>query len=136
MLQRIQSVWLLLASACAFFSLKTTFYIGTNQDLIPSYELRGTENFITTLLTMAIGLLAFICIFLYKNRMLQVNLCVVGIFLTLGLLGLYFYYIQSYNGGTIGIAALLQGAILLFFILALRGINRDNMIIKESNRLR
>lgn len=136
MLQRIQSVWLLLASACAFFSLKTTFYIGTNQDLIPSYELKGTENIITILITMAIGLLAFICIFLYKNRTLQTNLCVVGIFLTAALLGLYFYYIQSYNGGTIGIAALLQGAILLFFFLALRGIRRDNLIIKESNRLR
>lgn len=136
MLQRMQSVWLLLAGACAFLSLKTTFYIGTNQDLIPSYKLKGTENVFTMALTIAIGLIAFICIFLYKNRGLQIKLCVLGIFLTAGLIGLYYFYIKSYNGGTYGIASLLQGAIVLFFFLAARGISRDNKIIKESNRLR
>ncbi len=136
MLQRIQSIWLLLASACATLSLFATFYAGTNKDLIPSYELKGTEDVFTIALTVAIALVAFLSIFLYKNRSLQLKLCVVGILLTAGLIGLYYYYIQSYNGGTIGIAALLQAAIVMFFFLAARGISRDSKIIKESNRLR
>ena len=74
MLQRIQSVWLLLASAAATLSLFATFYIGTNKDLIPSYELKGMENIFTIALTLAIALVAFIAIFLFKNRSLQLRL--------------------------------------------------------------
>lgn len=136
MLQRIQSVWLLLASAASTLSLFATFYAGTNKDLIPSYELKGNENLFTTALTLAIAIVAFVAIFLYKNRSLQLKLCVVGILLTAGLIALYYYYIQSYNGGTYGIAALLQAAIVFFFFLAAKGISRDSKIIKESNRLR
>ncbi len=136
MIQRVQTIWLLLAAAAAFFSLKATFYVGTNKDLIPSYELRGDENVFTIALTTAIGVLALITIFLYKNRSMQLKLCVLGILLTAGLIGLYYYYVQSFQGGAYAVTALLQGANVLFFFLAARGISRDNKIIKESSRLR
>ncbi len=136
MLQRVQSIWLLLAAVCAFISLKATFYIGTNAELIPSYELKGTENVFTIALTVAVGIIALVAIFLYSNRSLQIKLCVLGILLEAALIGLYYYYIRSFSGGTYAITALLHGAIVLFFFMAARGISRDNKIIRESNRLR
>lgn len=136
MLQRMQSIWLLLAGICAFASLKLPFYVGTNADLIPSYQLSGTENLFTMALTIAIGVLALISIFLYKNRTVQLRLAILGILLEAILIFLYYTYTQKFNGGTYALTALLQACTVLFFFLAAKGINADNKIIKESNRLR
>jgi len=136
MLQRIQSLWLLLASACAFISLKMPYYSGTNKEGIPSYKLMSTENFYLMLLTIAIAVLALITIFLYKNRTLQLRLCILGILLEAVLIFLYYREIKTYLDGTYSLTALLHGCIVLFFFLAARGISNDDKIIKDSNRLR
>jgi hypothetical protein len=138
MIQRIQSVWLLLASACAFISLKVPFYSGTNAVNVPSYRLLGTENFLLMLITIAIGIIALFNIFLYSNRKLQIRLCILGILLE-GLL-IYLYYMETTKfiagTGTFSLTAILQLLIIIFFSLAIRGMSNDNKIIRESNRLR
>lgn len=138
MIQRIQTLWLLLASACAFITLKVPFYSGTNAVNVPSYRLMGTENFLLMLLTIAIGIIALFTIFLYSNRTLQMRLCLLGILLEGLLIFLYYKETTTFiaGTGTFSLTAVLQVLILIFFILAIRGINRDNKIIKESNRLR
>ena len=136
MLQRIQTIWLLLASASAFLSLKLPYYTGTSKTGIPGYNLLGTENFGVMLLTIAIGVLALITIFLYKNRKLQLRLCILGILLEALLIFLYYNEIKNYFEGTYSLTALLQGCIALFFFLAAKSINADEKIIKDSNRLR
>jgi hypothetical protein len=136
MLQRIQSVWLFLAAVAAFASLKLPYYSGTNKLGVPGYNLEGTENFPIMLLTIAVGVLALITIFLYSNRKLQLRLCILGILLEALLIFLYYNEIKHYMGGTYSLTALLQGLVVLFFFLAARGISNDNKIIRESNRLR
>jgi hypothetical protein len=136
MLQRIQTIWLLLAAACAFLGLQFPFYVGTNKEGIPSYILKGTENLSLIVVTAAVGILALVAIFLYKNRKLQLRLCVVGIVLEALLLFLYYSELKEFIGGTYALPALLQAGTLLFFFLAARGISNDDKIIKESNRLR
>ncbi len=136
MLQRIQSIWLLLAAAAAFLSLKLPFYSGTNPEGIPGYELLGTENFYLLLLTVAIGVIALICIFLYTNRSLQFRLTVLALILEAGLIALYILEVRKYMGGTYALTAILHAFVLLFLILAAKGIKNDDRIVKESNRLR
>ncbi len=136
MLQRIQTIWLLLAGLFAFAGLKFPYYVGTNKDLIPSYEVLGTENIGTMALSIAVGIIAIVTIFLYKNRGLQLRMCILGMALQAGLIGLYYYIVKDFAEGTYALTALLQGCIVFFFFLAARGISRDNKIIKESNRLR
>ena len=138
MIQRIQTLWLFLASACAFISLKVPFFSGTNAAGVTSYKLMGTENFMLMLLTIAIGVLALITMFLYSNRTLQLRLAALGLLLE-GLL-LYLYYRETTQyvagTGTCALTSILQVLVLLFFFLAIRGISRDNKIIRDSNRLR
>ncbi len=138
MIQRIQSVWLLLASASAFLSLKFPFYVGTNKDNIASYKLLGTENFYLMLLTIAIGVLALINIFLFSNRKLQIRLSVLGIMLELFLI--FLYYRETLNflplTGTYALSSLLHSCVVFFFYFAIRGISKDAKIIRDSNRLR
>ncbi len=138
MIQRVQSIWLLLASACAFISLKMPFYSGTNSANISPYRLLGTENFPLMLLTISVGVIALISIFLYSNRKLQMRLCLLDLVLE-GLL-IFLYYKETTKfiagTGTYSLTAALQILVVIFLFLAMRGISHDNKIIKESNRLR
>ncbi|MBS1754288.1 MAG: DUF4293 domain-containing protein [Ferruginibacter sp.] len=138
MIQRIQSLWLLLAAACAFASFKFPYYSGTNAKGITAYELNATENFLLMLTTTAIGVLALFTIFLFKNRTLQLRLCVLGIVLEALLIYLYYRQVQLFvpGQGTYSLTAILHSIIVLAFVLAARGINKDSKIVKDSDRLR
>lgn len=136
MLQRIQSIWLLLAAACAFLSFQFPFYTGVNKDLIPSSILDGKTTIPVILVTAAVGITSLICIFLYKNRKLQLRLTVLCIALEALLIFLYYTQVKTFTGGTYALTALLQGCIVFFLFLAARGINHDEKIIRDSNRLR
>lgn len=137
MLQRIQSIWLLLASGCAVLSLKFPFYSGTNKEGIPSYDLLPDNNHFTLMLvTIIIALISMISIFLYKNRSTQIRFVILAMLLEVALLILYFRVVSTFLSGTYALSSLLQAAVLVFLFLAIRGINHDNKIIKESNRLR
>ena len=136
MIQRIQSLWLLLASACAFAAFKLPYYSGTNAKGITSYELNGTENFLLILTTVLVGGLALLTIFLFKNRTLQQRLCVLGIVLEALLIGLYYREVRSFTQGTYSLTAILHSIIVIAFFLAARGISKDEKLIKDSERLR
>lgn len=139
MIQRIQTIWLLLATVCAFLSLRLAFYSGSFTEGLNAAlfkELNGTSTIPLTIATVAVGLLALINIFLFKNRTIQLRLCIAGILLEALVIFLYYTEIKKFTTGNLSIASLLQALIVLFFFLAGRGISSDQKIIKESSRLR
>lgn len=136
MIQRIQSLWLLLAATCAFAGFKFPYYSGTNAKGLSPYELNATENILLMLTTVIVGGLAFLTIFLFKNRTLQLRLCVLGIFLEALLIFLYFREVQTFTKGTYALTAILHSVIAIAFFLAARAINKDEKMIKDSDRLR
>ena len=136
MIQRIQSVWLLLAGVCAFLSFKLPFYSGTNAKAAASYELNALENTLLTTVTILVGLLATAIILLYKKRGLQLRLCVLGILLEAILIFLYYREISTFTEGTYSLWAMLHSLIVLFFFLAAKAINKDEKLVKNSDRLR
>lgn len=136
MIQRIQSLWLLLASACAFAGYKFPYYSGTNQKGIAGYQLNATENFLLIAVTGIIGALALLLIFLFKNRTLQLRLCLLGIVLEALLIFLYYREVKTFSTGTLSLTSILQSVIIIAFFLAARAINKDEKMVKESDRLR
>ena len=138
MIQRIQSIWLLLAAVCAFLTLKFSYYSGTDLTGAPYQQLTAVTGGLPILgTTIVIGTLAFINIFLYKNRVLQLRLCALGIVLEAMLIFLYYRQLSAtFSQGTYSLTAILHSLIILFLALAARGINKDEKLIKESNRLR
>ena len=137
MIQRIQTIWLLLAAVCVFLTLKFSTYFGTNKDLIPSSFLNGLDTLPLIFTTVATGMVALVSIFLYKNRKLQFRFALLGILLQFVLMFFYYNEIQTYVGkGNFSISAVLHAGVLLFLILAMQGIKSDDKLIKDSNRLR
>ncbi len=135
MIQRIQTIWLLLAAAASFATLKLSFYSGTKDNNLFT-ELTGSSHFLLLILSVAIGLLAVVNIFLFKNRKLQMRLTWLGIVLQLIVLAVYFQQIKTFVQGNYTLTSALSFVIPIFFILAWMGIRKDEKLIKSMDRLR
>ena len=138
MIQRIQTIWLLLASACAFLTLKFSFYSGNkiidNQKQF--IHLTANENMLLTILSVAVGIAALILIFLYKDRKMQLRLTIVTMLLSILNTWLYFSAIKNYVEGYYDITAFIVFLVPIFLLFAAREIYKDERLVKSMNRLR
>ncbi len=133
MIQRIQSIWLLLASVAAFMVLRFPFYYTPTPN---SLEITGSSS-TGTLITLAFSAcLSAISIFLYGNRMLQVKVTIVNFLLTL-LIGFLVYKVIVANpGGGFTLFSIALFAMPLLQILAIVKIYKDEQLVKSADRLR
>ncbi|MFN2456862.1 MAG: DUF4293 domain-containing protein [Chitinophagaceae bacterium] len=138
MLQRLQSVWLFLATIFNAVTFRFPFYSGDwMKDSTPYViDLNALTTTWLTILTVLTAALAFITIFLFDNRKLQLKLCYLGIFITAVLITMYFLEIGNFYTGTVAIWAVFYFAILCCFILAARGVWKDEKLVKSMDRLR
>ena len=147
MIQRVQTIWMILAAIAVFLSIKFAFYSGTLtiQDGVNaattiatdgSYQVvTATGNFLILILTSALGTGIIINIFLFKHRSIQIRI-IAAILMECLIVFLYFRQTQKFSQGNFNIWAILHILIIVFLILAARGIYKDSKLIKESNRLR
>ena len=136
MIQRVQSVWLLVASIVAFLTLKLSFYSGTYLPDNLYHQLNGTENLKVMIPTIGLGVLTLVTIFMFKNRVTQLWFSLAAIVLDLVIIFLYYQTVKDFTRGDYAITAALHVIIILVLALAMRGINKDEKLIKESNRFR
>lgn len=136
MIQRVQSVWLLVASIVAFLTLKLSFYSGTYLPDNLYHQLNGTENLKVMIPTIGLGVLTLVTIFMFKNRVTQLWFSLAAIVLDLVIIFLYYQTVKDFTRGDYAITAALHVIIILALALAMRGINKDEKLIKESNRFR
>ena len=139
MIQRQQSLWLLLSAICAFFSFKFPFYNGTKlQDnvVIPAEVYAGSTFFLVVLTAISL-ILAVVTIFLFKDRKLQLRLCFAGIIISAITLIFYFTEIKTLQqGGSFTLWCLFAFAVVIGFIMAARGIWKDKKLVKSLDKLR
>ena len=133
MIQRIQTIWLLLASAAAFSVLLYHFYY-TPTPL--ALEINGSAGY-STLISLAFSAcLSFITIFLYGNRMLQLKVVLINFLLSV-LIGYFVYKIVVANpGGGFTLPSIALFVIPVLQIMAIVNIYKDEMKVKSADRLR
>lgn len=144
MIQRVQSIWLLLAAAAAFFTLNFSFYSGNFIDpkVTPAAKtfvrVTAQSNVFLLILTVGVGIAAIIAIFLYKDRKQQLRVVLAAIVASLINIVLYFLQVGKFvpGEGAYEIWAVLIFIVPIFLILAARGIYRDQKLIKSLDRLR
>jgi peptidoglycan/LPS O-acetylase OafA/YrhL len=141
MIQRIQSIWLLLAGAAGLLTYKLPLWRGTLQDGSVR-EYLGPENLLIFALIVATSLLAFVTIFLFKNRRQQKGLALIGALLSIAIIALEVYLVDEFKKGlslasnTWQIGALMPLLMMVFFFLARAGIVKDEKLVKSLDRLR
>jgi len=135
MLQRIQTVWLLAASACGLLSLKASFFIGSISTEAAS-NFTGMNDLLIMILTIVAATVAFIAIFLYMTRPIQLKMILAAFILNITVLVLYFLAFKKYTTGGIALGSMASFAIPVFLILAGSGIYKDDKLVKSLDRLR
>lgn len=155
MIQRIQTIYLLLATVLMSLTLflpLATIINGANEVVVKAFVVDGLDGVITTLplylgllLSLTTALLLSI-IFFFKKRMLQIRLCVSAIVLLVGsaaFIGLYcyrLYDILSATGAeqifTLGFASLMPIVAIIPMVLAIRGIAKDEALVRSLDRIR
>ncbi len=136
MIQRVQTIWMILAAIAAFLTLKFLFYSGTLIADNLYHPLLATDNFLILILTSALGTGIIINIFLFKNRKIQMRIIMIAILLECLIIFLYIKQTNNYSTGNYSLWSVLHILIFIFLILAAKGIYKDSKLIKESNRLR
>ncbi|MBS1600963.1 MAG: DUF4293 domain-containing protein [Bacteroidetes bacterium] len=141
MLQRMQSIWMLLAAICGILTMKYSFFsgnkLGDNQAKLFEF-LTATSSILILILTIALVSGILIDIFLYKNRKLQLRIAILAIVVSVVNIFLYYKQTQKFVPGesNYDLTAILSLAIPIFLILAARGIYRDQKLVKSLDRLR
>jgi len=143
MIQRIQTIWLLIATITVFLTLQFSFYSGTlisnnNLHLADNsfHSLTAKDNFLLTVLTSALGAALLINIFLFRYRSVQLKICIIAIIVEGLIIFLYTQELKQFSQGTLDIWAIFHLITLIALILAARGTYKDMRLIKDSNRLR
>ena len=136
MIQRIQTLWLVLAAAVAILSIKFPFYTGSLVANNAYLRLTAAENIPILILTVLSAIISAITIFYFKNRGRQTGLTILNIFVAIIIIVLYFLRLKDFATGAFSLAALFAFSLPVFLILALVGIRKDAKLIKSLDRLR
>lgn len=136
MIQRIQTIWMLLAALAVFLTLKFSFYSGTLIENNTYDTVVGTDNILLLILTSALGTGILINIFLFKQRSVQIKIAIGAILLECIVIFMYIREINKFSAGNFSLWSALHLFIILFLIFAAKGIYNDSKLVKESNRLR
>ena len=152
MIQRIQTLFLLLALVCMaifyfvpFGSLELTTDAGISDVPMGLYGVDFGEEHYSTLplliLLSFVVLTLIFTIFLFKHRILQMRICVFNLILTLGCSGLAFFFLYQASekfatNYSTSILVVLPIVATIFIALAIRGIAKDEALIRSIDRIR
>lgn len=155
MIQRIQTLYLLVIVTLSGFTLFSPVADFVNQDLGLRYilDFKGlylmqakgntfeSSAWALTAITVLVPIISFITIFLYKNRINQIRLSVINMFLMIGYYILLFIYVwfasQRLNAEwSLRFMTAFPLINIVLNYLAMGAIGKDEKLVKSLDRLR
>lgn len=152
MIQRVQSIWLFLAGLTLFLLLilPIVSFHGTGTEQVFQagglYQKNGAAVQQTAAYPalfggfLFAGITGLLSIFLFRNRQLQQRVIILCILLTLAFTALSAFYIMGVSAAAgspaVQIGAALPLLSVIFCVLAISGIRRDEALIRSADRLR
>lgn len=140
MIQRLQTLWLLFAAGLAFASLKLSFFSGNLlvNNVKQFQRFTAMSSIFLMILTVAVAIAALIAIFLYKTRKTQLKITI-AVFVV-SLVNVLLAYMQTKNfvpdEWSYDISSVTYIAIPVLVAFAIRGIYKDEKLVKSADRLR
>lgn len=150
MIQRIQTLWLFLASiisALLFLDWHTGYVF--KADIAQGFgsivkTLTVTEHFPTLIISVVMILVPLVAIFMFKDRKRQKMMVITSVLACIAFIAVNLMRIENFKkvtaptptNGSYDIGSIIPVLVIVFLILALRGINKDEKLIKSMDRLR
>lgn len=152
MIQRIQSIFLLLAiiAQSVFLAMPISRFIMSDNAEISLYA-NGFKNtsgdvlsptWALLILAVVILVLSVVTLFQYKRRILQIRFCIYNMLLNLGMIGMLYMQISTFNKNnevsahSYTPATVIPIVVIILLFLAFRGIRKDEVLVKAYERLR
>lgn len=145
MIQRIQSVWLFLAALIS----AGLFYFGVYKadtvlnGVTVTEHLKATNHYPLLLIALVTIILPLVAIFMFKNRKRQISMAVIAIISNISFLAVAIMKVGNINNqvpvpvdGTYLPGAVLPVVSMVFLMLAISGIRKDEKLVKSVDRLR
>ena len=153
MLQRIQTVYLLIIVALTVALLFLPLAVLQSGDQLFTFDASGLSTMTKQpeliyptwglfALVIIVSLLAFVTIFLFKNRILQIRLCIFNAILMFGIYGLFAFFTWIMKGQLETASMSFKFALsfplvsLILDYLAIRNIGADEALVRSLDRLR
>lgn len=150
MIQRIQSIWLLIAALFGagvfLFNIISISYVDvtTGEEVMKGVKLLE-YSYLLALLAIVLVALPLVAIFMFKNRKRQVNLALLAIVLNIAFIAFHLTFVKDHYLNTLkmpaqstsyGIASFLPVAAIVFLAMAISGIRKDEKLVRSADRLR
>lgn len=143
MIQRIQSVWMLLSALCIVLLSRLAIYHGVTIEGTKE-TLMAAQRMHLMILALLLIVIPIITIFLFKNRDAQKKLMFLHIMLNLLTLLFFWMAKDAFDSNTpsrftesyYGIGVAVPVFSIIFDILAYRGIRADEKLIKAAEKFR
>ena len=147
MIQRIQSIWLFLASMASglLFMPSVVLYRWATPGLpLNENTVTATKFYPLLVIAAVMTLLPLIAIFFFRNRARQRGMAVLSLLACLAFLVVLFMKVSNITSNTIGIinpeygilGAIAPVVSMVFLVLAIRGIKKDEKVLRSLDRLR
>src|SRR5258705_8740591 len=140
MLQRHQILWLLLATAGGILNFMFPFAGGEELVLKTAMKQRAEiiagNNFFTLILTVVTIGISVVTIFMFKDRKMQMKLCLLGLLVSVLILVLYFLNMKKIISATPALWSILPVAVIAGYYMAFRNIRKDEKLVKSLDKLR
>ena len=145
MIQRKQSIWLLIAallSAGLFCFDIYHAHVAVNGTDTIAY-IRINDDYPLLLIALVLTILPLVTIFMFRNRKRQRSMAIFNVVACIGFISAALMRVTNFmnkqpaaTNGTYWIGAVLPLLSMVFIIMAIRGINKDEKLVKSQDRLR
>ena len=140
MIQRRQSLWLLLSTIAAILSFLFPFVVGgeiVGKSTAPvTMPVDAGSKFPLLILTGASLILSTVIIFLFKNRKQQMQLCLLGLLLAVLIIVLYILQMNKLVKPILALSCLFPFVVVVGYFMAFRNIRKDEKLVKTLDKLR
>lgn len=140
MIQRQQTLWLLLATVAGILTFMFPF--STGEELVKNSSLKqtklidaGSDFFLLILTIVSIGV-STVTTFLFKDRKLQMKLCLLGLVVSILIIVRYILETKKLVSSTPALWAILSLLIIISYFMAYRNIRKDEKLVKSLDKLR
>ena len=136
MLQRKQTIWLLLATVCTVLSFKFPFYSVAEKASGVYKSIAAADALYTIVSGILTAALCVITIFLYNRVKLQLRVALLTAIAALLHLVLLYVSATGAGNGSPSLTALFPAAAVLLLLLSVLGIRKDNRTLEAMNSSR
>jgi hypothetical protein len=141
MIQRIQSLWLLISAALAAVYVNFPVFKGMlmNSEVV---TIRIREHLTLFALSVIAGIISFVAIFLFKNRKQQKALIILNTLLCTGIFATQYFIVEerkveiSIAQGDWQLIALIPLFMVILLLFSYQNIRADEKLLSSADRMR